>query len=385
MKDHRDDRDLERIRRLLANTAPAAPDPSGRAATVEARARQQRKRGTIGAVAVVGAVAAVVITPTFLKTNVYAPDNVAGPADATQASGPTPGATGPPTASSTGWGPTQVGSCPGEDDQAHFAATGRAPHLSSDAAFIRLCAPTYAGAAVDWVAPQDALIVDVDTFVSALRERQAADPDRCQALRPQSDPYFFRVGFVLPRADQIPPDVPEQTFFVSSMCTDIVVEGKPIESDVVLDSFFDALAEQRRQSPAPERTVLECSSYQTGYETRGVPVTTSTAFGSLCFGYGRGARVVDATDVMAQFNEEWRQALDLRDQPPLRVNRCPLSDVDMPRLTLVTQWGDVVALEMNECGDYRIGHYQFLPSQSLHDLTGLPYEPDLPWSAPPES
>jgi len=382
MKDHRADRDIERIRHLLSNTAPAAPDPSGRAATVEARARQQRKRGTIGAVAVVGAVAAVVITPTFLKTNVYAPDNVAGPADATQASGPTPGAAGPPTAYSNHFGPTQVGSCPGEDDQAHFAATGRAPHLSSDAAFIRLCAPTYAGAAVDWVAPQDALIVDVDTFVSALSEKRAADPDRCQALRPQSDPYFFRVGSVLPRADQNAPDVPEQTFVVSSMCTDIIVDGKPIESDVVLESFFDALAEQRRQSPAPERTVLECSSYQTGYETRGVPVTTSTEFGSLCFGYGEVVDVVDAPAVLAQFNEEWQQARDLRDQPPLRVDRCPTSDIDMPSLFLISEWGDVVAMEMSECGDYRIGHYQFLPSQSLHDLTGLPYQPGVTWTDP---
>ncbi|MDQ3481652.1 MAG: hypothetical protein M3423_10070, partial [Actinomycetota bacterium] len=253
MKDHRADRDVERIRQLLANTAPAAPDPSGRAARVEARARQQRKRGTIGAVAVVGAVAAVVITPTLLKTNVYAPDNVVGPADATLASGPTPGTASPPT----GPDPMQVGSCPSPEDQRHFAGTGFPPRLSSNAASIRLCAPTYPGAAVDWVAPQDALIVDVDKFVSALSARQASDPDRCQALRPASDPYFLRVGFVLPRANQDPPDVPEQTFFVSSMCTDVIVEGKPIESDVVLESFFDALAEQRRQLPAPERTVLE--------------------------------------------------------------------------------------------------------------------------------
>ncbi|MDQ3479762.1 MAG: hypothetical protein M3423_00235, partial [Actinomycetota bacterium] len=234
----------------------------------------------------------------------------------------------------------------------------------------------------DWVAPQDALIVDVDKFVSTLSARQAADPDRCQALRPQADLYFFRVGSVLPRAGQEPPDVPEQTFFVSSICTDIIVEGKPIESDVVLESFFDALAEQRRQLPAPERTVLECPSGQTGSETRGVPVTTSTVFGSLCFGSGEGADVVDAPDVMAQFNEEWQQARDLRDQPPLLVDRCPTSDIDMPSLFLITEWGDVVAMQLIDCGDYRIGHYQFLPSQSLHDLTGLPYQPGVTWTDP---
>lgn len=390
MKDQRADRDTERLRQLLAKATPAAPDPQGRAARVEAQAQVARKRiRTFGAMAAVGAVAAVIISPSFLKTNVYAPDGATGSGDDPQVTA----SSLPSAATSTSTDPTHdldplaVGSCPVPEVQRHFAELGSRPRLSSGAASIRLCAPAHSGVTLNWVAPRDALVIGVDEFVSTLNARDPADPDRCRAVRPALDPYFFRVSHVWPPASQSEIDVPEQTLFVSSMCTDIIVDGTPVESDVVLDGFFAALAEQRSQLAAPKWTDISAQGEdceRASNPTRLPPdLRAVLAAGVICFSHDQNTLTADgdhrasvlSADQVRLLSEDMfanaRAGVGVSNDLP---SPACADDCDRYNIRLTNEWGDVVGFS-----DLANGFYHSTYSEYFED------QPDLIWKPRPET
>ena len=373
--------DTERLRELLGRVVPTGPDSTQRSDAVAARGRRdRRRRGAAGAVAVAAAVAAVVVGPQLL-TNPMA-DQATGPSDeVAQTTGPRKQVVDPLATTPCPAEPVDVGTA--EADGATVTSIG------PDAESIRLCPAVVEGGrpTPGWAPPADALVLSLSSlFLTEVARLPAADPHRCDAIRPASDPYVLLVAY---------PGRRTESALVTSMCSDLTVDDKAVAAPEVLATFQGALGRQRVASGAGPvgdgAARVECpenarpGSDPAGALTRGPRPTEQTRFAGFVTCVGDGQADAAAVELL---NEQWPTSTrDLSTQAPEDVDRCPYVDIDVPSAYGVTSWGDVLKFEFRGCGNYLVTGYagsvsdsfgpqtvQFLPSEELADAIALVFD-----------
>lgn len=359
MKEPNADRDIEWVRRALQTAAPPDAANAGRADEVARRGRQARARNGIASAAAVGlAAAAVIIGPHFIDSSPVT----------NSASGPSP--TGVTTMSPTGADDNPYADpCPA-DPVTVSGPPARNILLPPDVVVVRLCRAQGSGVSSAWQPPQDALVQEVHGFIGWVAQLPKAPVDPCPAARVAPRPFALQFT-----------DTSGHTQTFSSMmttCGTVTVNFHRVASDRLLGLFRQSLERQRETYPQrPPVTTLSCG--------RGTPpilpswmsdVTVKTSFiaAAVCVtDRFEPHRFTAWSHVMRLFNREWTAgARDLRQVAPLRIDRCPLAYVVPPPTYLMTGTGDVVPMRMAGCGDYRIGHFQFLPSRTLLSVMSLP-------------
>ena len=246
MKDKPVDRDVDRMRELLARTPPADPGATGRADAVVQRVRRdRRRRGVIGGAAVALFAAAVIVTPHFLETSPTTND----------ATDPTNGAK-----VSENTDPWTTDPCPGEP----IDVSGRdfVDSLPEGAESVRLCRavlPHLLGGESkqdvlsSWEAPQGALVGSPDDFLRAVKAAPDWDPAECAAANWVSDPFALVVTYA-EGATVIGAQAP--------ICTAVTIGGRAIGSDQVVAAFVGALQAQQTSAPESAPAPPDCAALQ---------------------------------------------------------------------------------------------------------------------------
>ncbi len=369
MKDQRPDgRDVDRIREMLERAAPQDSRALGRADAVVRRGRRARTRhGVVGAVAVAVAAAAVIVGPQFVDSSPVT----------NEATNPTNSATTTPSnpAAPVSRDP-YANPCPNTPVVVSSMVGNVALRLESDVAMIRLCRARVEGwLSSPWDPPADALVTGLDSFAAQLAELPAADPDPCPAARPTPQPFALQI---------IGSAGATQTLGSAlTACGVVTVNSKLVSAEALLDVFKQALTEQRGAlEPQVTDTTLECRDTRPFVRLGWMSdVTTDTSFVAAiqCPRTSEGDAVPPdpASDAAIELlNQAWAaNARDLRTVKPVHVDLCPTAFI-LPTPTFVmTSWGDVVAMRMVACGNYRLGPFQFLPSLELITAMSLPYIP----------
>lgn len=355
------DRDVERVRRALRSAAPSDVTAVGRADEVVRRGQQARSRRGMASAAAVGlAAAAIVIGPHLIDgspvtNDANAPSN-ASPSGATAL----PVASVSPYANPCPAAPLRVPPRP---------AAG--PTLHNDVVMVRLCRAQAGGVTSAWQPPQDALVSGVDGFAARVAALPQALADPCPAARVAPEPFGLQLT-----------DSAGRTQTVSSMfttCGTVLIDSRRVAADRLLDILRQSLAHQRQSlTPQPPDTTLTCGSGSPPIRPTWNPeLTAQTAFvaATTCATHEFGGPKQVSASAIQLLSDEWSDVRDLSVQAPLRVNRCPGAYLVIFPLYAMTTKGDVVMLRPRECGDYRTGHFQFIPSRRLMDAMELPYQP----------
>jgi len=231
VKDKPVERDVDRMRELLARTPPADPALAGRADAVVRRARaSRRRRGVIGGIAVAVFAAAVIVTPHFLKTS----------PTTNEATDPSNGATLVDQADDD----LLANPCSTDDP-----IDGPTDTIPAAVAFLRLCTTDYPGSEpATWAPPLDAL-VQTDLFFQRMAAEQAARPDRCATANPVPDPLQF-VFVTL--------DGKKGVASALNTCEDVSVSGTAYPVTAVLSAYFGALDAQREERRPPADIDASC-------------------------------------------------------------------------------------------------------------------------------
>lgn len=230
MKDKPVDRDVDRMREMLARTPPADRGAAGRADAVVDRARRRRsrkRRGVVGALAVGTFAAVVIVTPHLLRTSPTTND----------ATDPTNGAeVAHPTAGPDPW---LTDPCP--VNPIDISEADSVQDLPTGAESVRLCRavmPHVLGSngkqdlVSSWDAPPDALVKDPDGFVRAVVAAPTWDAGECAAADWVDDPFAIVVTYA------------DETRVIGSraqVCNGITIGGRRIGSDSVIAAFVDGL------------------------------------------------------------------------------------------------------------------------------------------------
>jgi hypothetical protein len=338
VKDKPVERDVERMRELLARTPPADTGAAGRADAVVKRARRdRRRRGIVGGVAVAAFATAVIVTPHLLKTS----------PTTNEATDPTNGV------GARAGDPLTTDPCPAEPIDISQADV--VPALPSGAESVRLCRAVWphvqgAKAKVDlvssWQAPLDALVVNPDSFVEAVAEAPVWDPAECSAVRPVPDPFAVVVTYA---------DETKVLGAVAPVCSTIDIGGRQVGSDEVVAAFKTSLQSQREVLAAPKLVEPDCGSSSqqklstfeidrfAGPTTAGVVCYTVDPMGSREYANDEGALTDDQIALIESDMQANRAASRGRciDSGPVRVIR------------FADEWGDVTSWVDDRCtGDF---------------------------------
>lgn len=304
------------------------------------RPGRRRQRGGLAAGAVVVAVATVLV-PQWLngvRTSTLEPAGPAKPALSTSRV-----TAGPSWRESD---PTRVSPCPARP--VDIDVSGDVDGLRNGALSVRLCPATAGGAVTPWRPPLDALVTGLDGFLEALDAVSTADPDRCAAIRAAPEPYVYRLDFPGDHVETVP---------VTSICSDVLVNGRPLAAAEVLERFDAALSAQRRNLDPPEDLAVaaECGELPGEGDSRlldGHSVVLAAAV--VC----RVERLdgVTKTHQLRRLAPDQRAVIEadlarnVRAGEPF-IEGCQDSE-GLRRVVLVTSWGDLLRFEQRaaECG-----------------------------------
>jgi hypothetical protein len=354
MKDRQpSDRDVDRVRRALQAAAPPDADPVRRADRVARRGRQVRARqGMASAVAIGLAAAVVIIGPHFIDSSPVtnsADDHVS----TTTQTWPDPGgAEASPYANPCPAAPVAVPDRPAEPVL-----------LQPDVVTVRLCTAQGSGVSSPWQPPQDALVHEVDGFTAEVAQLPKAPADPCPAARVAPEPFALQFT-----------DFAGHTETLTSMltsCGTVTVNFHRVAADRLLSVYRHSLMHQRDTVPAkPPTSTLTCGAGSPPIQPSWLAqVTAQTRFiaAASCPDSSQGGSQVSASAI-ARLNQEWA-ASARRIRPfstPPSVHGCPAPADGALASYVMTSAGDVVPTRAGEqCGSYRIGHYQFYPSDQL--------------------
>jgi hypothetical protein len=248
MKDQR--RESERLRALLDRAAPADPSVGGRAASVRAKAKRDRRRnGFVGSAAIAFAALTVIIVPHFISSSPVSNGDT-DPANGTQRTGAVPTPLDPYA------DPCPSDPVPVTDDLLGetMVGQGHAIPLRDDATLIRICPAAYQGAVTSfWAPPRDALTAGLPDFFADIRAADPWKPMVCFANVPPANPIALVVEY---GAD-------DRGIFAlrDAQCRGVRLDGQIYNLGVVLSAYSDALTGQRAAlTPRPlDADALSCA------------------------------------------------------------------------------------------------------------------------------
>lgn len=340
MKDKPADKDVDRMRELLARTPPADPALAGRAEAVVQRARRdRRRRGVIGGVAVALFAAAVIVTPHFLKTS----------PTTNEATDPSNGA----EVTQTGLDPSTTNPCPPEPID--ISEAGSVASLPTGAESVRVCPavwPHIQGSASkqdllsSWVAPPDALVESPDKFIDAVNAAPTWDPDTCAAADWVNDPFAVVVTYA---------DGAVVFGAQAPICNAVKIGGREIGSDSVVSSFVEAVKAQDSSSVDPTQDQPTCGSVDEQKKStfEADQIAGPTVAGVVCYAVDpNGGR--EYADDEAVLNKDQIAVLeaDVKAHPDTSAGMC-IDTGPVRAIRFVDERGNVTAWVDDHCtGDF---------------------------------
>lgn len=339
----------ERLRDLLRQAVPEAPDID--AAAVERRAVTQRRHrsATLSGIAAVIVIATGMATVSSLMRDDERRDEVTTPS-------PTPTVDLSPT-------PYDVARCPArlpDPGTANRVVTGL-----DDVVAVRLCPefdpwrggrPNYAWQATpDNLAElddADALVHDVDGFTAQLRALPLGLPDYCDG----GEHHYIRNGFAFHRADGT------AILLSARGCELVTIDGRNVDGGALRALYFEALDRQREalDYTRPFDDQLRCDTAQRGVPVRPgreelvAAVVCDLPPGAESIGPGLEPKPLNA-DQLAELNRAWARPGD----PVIRDGNEPHGCLDLAEapsfILAATDRSDVVQLIDSPCG-FQVWH-----------------------------
>jgi hypothetical protein len=204
---------------------------------------------------------------------------------------------------------------------------------------------------------------EVDGFTAEVAQLPKAPADPCPAARVAPEPFALQFT-----------DFAGHTETLTSMltsCGTVTVNFHRVAADRLLRVYRQSLLHQRDTvSAKPPISTLKCGAgsppIQPSWSSQ---VTAHTRFIAAisCRDSSQGGSQASASAI-TRLNQEWAagaQGTRAFSTPP-SVHGCPAPAYGAFTSYVMTSAGDVVPMRAGEqCGSYRIGHYQFFPSDRL--------------------